>query len=1404
MVGYNAYVWRDTGKTTNVGGFTKAVGVLKNIPIVDAIVCYDCPYSHRVFNLVIYNALYIPENADNLVPPFMIREAGIKMSEVPKIQVADPSIDDHSLFFAADNFRIHLQLYGIISCFDTRKPTKQEVLDLPRLDLTSNTPVWDPHNTIYARQEECMLDFEGNIVERVHRDKLLLQLQGENDDDSDDFDPANYVAEVEMFNSISAVEEQVDEVCKTSMTIGAVHHLEGSDIDGEYNALCDINELLTPEGLANCLNERAAFGKFAMAAGCTTSEPDFVVGASYVDRPKGITPERLAKVFCIDKKTAERTIDVTSQRIRRTENPTLDRHYSTNDRPVRYNRIDDHFFMDTLLVSKKIGPSKRGNTCAQIFVTDKGYVLVMCMKKRKDLYKAVKYFFKKLGVPNFIVADPIGEHRGGPAHKVCSEAGCDIRLLEKNTPWANRAELYIGLFKRAVKKDLMESNAPLALWDYCLERRMKVHNCTARDLFQLEDQTPHYHVHGTEPDISNVSRFEWYEWVYFRDADREGFPQQDAILGRALGPCENASNEMAQWVMRIDGRVFPRRTLRSLTDIELQSPIEQKKRDTFDAAIQRILGDSMTKASDEMMRPEAGIFGVDEDPLYDAEEIAGGDADAVKEDDGIDEDVLYDKFINAEVMLPNGDVNQCATVVRRTMNLEGDTYGTAHANPMLDTRVYDVMFEDGTVKQYGANIIAENIYSQVDQEGFQYLHLQEILEHRKTEEAVERDDMYIYNSRGNRGLRKTTAGWDFKVLWKDGSSSWTSLRELKESNPVDIAEYAVANQIDREPAFRWWVPFTLRKRDRIIAAVNSRVKKSNFKYGIKVPLTVKEALAIDKANGNDFWWKAILKEMSNVMIAFDIIEADARMPAGYELASVHMVFDVKMDGTRKARLVKDGHKTSDPDGSRYAGVVSRESVRIALTYAALNDLDVFAADIRNAYLQAAPSEKHYIICGPEFGLENIGKRAIVKRALYGGKVSGRDFRNALRSCMNHVGFKSCLADPDVWMRKAEKPDGSKYWEYVLIYTDDCLCISHKGEHVLREEIGKYFNLKEESVGPPTIYLGAKVGYVTLDNGVNAWSLGSSQYVQAAVKNVERHLQEIGGKLPTKATTPLSSDYRPEVDVSNELEAEEAAYYQSLIGVLRWIVELGRVDICLEVSMMSSYLAMPRAGHMEQLLHMFAYLKRNHNAELVLDPSPPNIDLSLFPRQDWEATEFGNDLEEELPENRPEERGFGFVMTAYVDADHAGDSVTRRSRTGFLVYLNSAPIYWFIKKQNSVETSTFGSEFMAMKQCTEYVRGLRYKLRMLGIPCEIPTLIYGDNKSVLINASVPDSQLKKKSNSIAYHFVREGCARDEWRLAYINTHFNPADLLTKTLPAGEKRVGFVRMILHHLFGGGHDD
>ena len=219
---------------------------------------------------------------------------------------------------------------------------------------------------------------------------------------------------------------------------------------------------------------------------------------------------------------------------------------------------------------------------------------------------------------------------------------------------------------------------------------------------------------------------------------------------------------------------------------------------------------------------------------------------------------------------------------------------------------------------------------------------------------------------------------------------------------------------------------------------------------------------------------ALAKEMTNLMIAFEIQEGGRKAPPGWFKASGHIIFDVKMDFTRKARWVKDGHKTPNSTTSSYAGVVSRESIRIGLTYAALHGLPVIGGDIQNAYLQAPSLEKHFIICGPEFGIENIGKVALIRRALYGGKVAGQDFWLHLRECMGRLGFTSSRADPDVWFRLSKRSTGEEYYEYVLLYVDDVLVISENAESVMRKEIGKYWKIKEESIGPPTKYLGGKL------------------------------------------------------------------------------------------------------------------------------------------------------------------------------------------------------------------------------------------------------------------------------------------------------------------------------------------
>jgi hypothetical protein len=302
----------------------------------------------------------------------------------------------------------------------------------------------------------------------------------------------------------------------------------------------------------------------------------------------------------------------------------------------------------------------------------------------------------------------------------------------------------------------------------------------------------------------------------------------------------------------------------------------------------------------------------------------------------------------------------------------------------------------------------------------------------------------------------------------------------------------------------------------------------------------------------------VRKEMKNVRIAFKILNGEESAPLTHQEIRCHMIFDVKMeDFRRKARLVAGGHTTDTPHEMTYASDVSRESVRVVLNLAALNDLDVKMADMKNAYLMAPITEMVLTVLGPEFG-DDAGKRALIVRALYGLKSAGAAFRNHLSECMKHLGWNPCSADRDLRMKAETRPgDIVLYWAYILIYVDDILCVHHDPGAPL-EKLDGYFKMKEGSIQVPPFYLGAKLKNTVLPNGVMTWGMSSRKYVQYDVQNVQDYMASLPGnqKLLKKASGPFAGGYKPELDEIPELDPTRANLYQSHIGILRWCVELG--------------------------------------------------------------------------------------------------------------------------------------------------------------------------------------------------------------------------------------------------------
>ena len=193
-----------------------------------------------------------------------------------------------------------------------------------------------------------------------------------------------------------------------------------------------------------------------------------------------------------------------------------------------------------------------------------------------------------------------------------------------------------------------------------------------------------------------------------------------------------------------------------------------------------------------------------------------------------------------------------------------------------------------------------------------------------------------------------------------------------------------------------------------------------------------------------------------------------------------------------------GHVTDPAKESTFSSVVSRDSVRIAFTIAALNDLEILSADVQNAYLNAPTKERCYTIAGPEFGKANEGRPVRIVRALYGLKSSGARWRDHMAATLREAGFESSKADPDVWMRPSVKPNGFKYWEYVLVYVDDVLAISHDPKSIL-DHLASHYTLKDGSVKEPDAYLGAEISKVEIPGSDNPtktrWVMSSDLYVK---------------------------------------------------------------------------------------------------------------------------------------------------------------------------------------------------------------------------------------------------------------------------------------------------------------------
>jgi Reverse transcriptase (RNA-dependent DNA polymerase) len=431
-----------------------------------------------------------------------------------------------------------------------------------------------------------------------------------------------------------------------------------------------------------------------------------------------------------------------------------------------------------------------------------------------------------------------------------------------------------------------------------------------------------------------------------------------------------------------------------------------------------------------------------------------------------------------------------------------------------------------------------------------------------------------------------------------------------------------------------------------------------------------------------------------------------------------------------------------------------------------NGLKTLCSDIGNAFVNSYTNEKIYTRAGPEFGPTLQGKTMLIVKSLYGLQSSAERWRAHFASTLQSLGFVSSRADQDVWL--IQRDDGSGY-DYICTHVDD-FSIFAKDPDIYMSVIKDLYVVRD--IGPPKYYLGNDF----FRGSTRKAYMGSSTYVTEAVRKVEEKLGVLW-----KERSPCVEGDHPELDTSSFLDADDTRLFQNLIGVAQWIAQLGRFDIAQAINSLSRFSAAPRQGHLDHAIRIFAYLKRRKHMAICIDSRPPLIDHgSVHSCGEPDLSTIYPDACEDLDPKLPVPLGPELEITGVMDSDHAHDHMTRRSVSGILLFVGRTPVMAFSKRQGAVQASTYGAEFVVARTTIEEILSLRYFLRSFGVPVTRASRVFGDNMSVLISMTQPDSQLKKKHLCLAYHILRENVACNVVQPFYIPSRQNYADFLTKGL------------------------
>ena len=774
----------------------------------------------------------------------------------------------------------------------------------------------------------------------------------------------------------------------------------------------------------------------------------------------------------------------------------------------------DTIFSDTPAVDD-------GSTMAQFFC---GRDTLVCdaygTKSTKQFINTLSDNIRKRGAMDTLISD-------GGKYEISKRVTDLLRSLfikdYQSEPYhqhQNKAENRFGLAKRYTNTVMNTSGCPACCWLLCLQYTCVVLNHLASPT--LQGICPVQALEGTTPDISFLLHFSFYEPIYYRIDSSEpdlNFPSSsNEKKGYWVGFADNQGDSLTWRILTEDTQ-----------KIIIRSGVRSALRTTTNQRLASSSGEGTTLPF-PIPYPQQSSNSLPLDPI---DASTSNFEHFVKSQSGEDED--------HPIPMTNIDI---PNLLGRSFLLSPEDNGERYMAKIIDIDDHGQHLEDIKFKLKTSKDQAEEIMS--------YNQLMDYIQ-KGTDAEEDPDSLFKFRDIvAHQGPLESTdpnhkgSKYNVMVEWESGEITYEPLALISKDDPITCAVYAKKHDLLDTTGWKHLKRYAKTSKRLIRAVKQSRIRQvrasARYQHGFQVPRDYNDAMRLDKENGNTHWQDAMDLELTQIheyKVFRDTGKAKFHngkvvTPDGFQKIRVHFVYAVKHDGRFKARLVADGHLTKEPVESIYSGVVSLRSLRMVVFLSQLNNLEIWGADVGNAYLEAYTDEKLCIMAGPEFK-ELQGHLLIMVKALYGTRSGGARWHDRLFDILQELKFKPSKADPDVWMRP--EPGGTCY-EYIAVYVDD-LAIAAKDPQAFCNELKKKYNLKLKGVGPLEYHLGCT--YKKDPDGTLA--ADPRRYVNKILESYERMFNE----KPRKSRPPLEGGDHPELDTSELCDDHQTKQFQTLIG-----------------------------------------------------------------------------------------------------------------------------------------------------------------------------------------------------------------------------------------------------------------